>query len=108
MEIVIIALVVVVAIGYWIWKESHHKKSESHPLDGATRAAEVTPVLTQVLDVNNDGKVDVDDIKEVVAKVKTATKKAPAKNETGIKKSPAKKAPTKKTTAKKAPAKSKK
>jgi hypothetical protein len=97
MEIVIIVAVAVAAIGWFIWKDHKRQESGRHPLDGATKAPEpwpfptsrppegenkavepmpVVPTLTNVLDVNKDGRVDlkdaVDAVKEVKAKVSEA------------------------------------
>jgi hypothetical protein len=78
----IIGILVLGGIGYvaytWFNKE---KADGSHPLDSATQApykveTPVVPVLTQVLDVNNDGKVNLEDAKEAVKKAKTSAKKA--------------------------------
>ena len=81
MEIVIIVAIAVAAIGWFVWKDRKFEESGSHPLDGATKTPEpwpfptsrpaegdnkivtetlpVMPTLTNVLDVNKDGKVDV-------------------------------------------------
>lgn len=78
----IIGILVLGGIGYvaytWFNKE---KADGGHPLDAATQApykveTPVVPVLTQVLDVNNDGKVNLEDAKEAVKKAKTGAKKA--------------------------------
>ena len=92
MEIVIIAVVAVVAIGWWIWKEGKHE-ANGHPLES----------FTQKLDVNNDGKVDVQDAVAAAEVVVEKTKKVAAKTKAVAKaaatkvKAPAKKAPAKKT-----------
>lgn len=106
MEIVIIAVVAVVAIGWWIWKESKHE-ANGHPLDGATKNA-----IVETLDVNNDGKVDLKDAVAATEVVVEKTKKAAAKTKAVAKataakvKTPAKKAPAKKpAVAKKSKAK---
>jgi len=93
MEIIIaiIALAIIVYVGYHMLnKESSDGK---HPLDAATQApykietpskttkadgighesAPVQPVISNVLDVNGDGKVNLEDAKEAVKKT---TKKA--------------------------------
>jgi hypothetical protein len=111
MEIVIIVAIAVAAIGWFVWKDRKFEESGSHPLDGATKTPEpwpfptsrptegeqkitkpdglghesipVMPTLTNVLDVNKDGKVDVKDAVAaadvVVAKTKKAAKQAKAK-----------------------------
>lgn len=92
MELLLIILAIFAVGGYFIWKERKHEEAESHPLDGATKAPEpwpfptsrppegntkpaeeplpVMPTLTAALDVNHDGKVDIKDAVEVVAKAK--------------------------------------
>ena len=98
MEIVIIAAVVIAAIGWWIWKEGQHEKN-GHPLDAVTKKmdvnhdgqvdvkdavaviAEVKETVVAVADVNKDGRVDTDDAKVVAETVKKTTKKAKAKVE---------------------------
>lgn len=81
MEIVIIAAVVIAAIGWWIWQEGQHEKN-GHPLES----------ITKKLDVNHDGKVDTKDVaaavevvkeeaKVVVETTKKAAKKTKAKAE---------------------------
>jgi len=97
MEIVVIVAIAVAAIGWFIWKHREAEEAHTHPLDGATKAPEpwpfptsrppegdnktvesipVMPTLTNVLDVNKDGRVDlkdaVDAVKEVKAKVSEA------------------------------------
>lgn len=100
MEVVIIALVIIVGIGWWIWSESQREKN-GHPLEGATKNAAVAPVLTQALDVNKDGKVDLKDVKAAATKATKAVKTTATKAKTAVKKTVAKKAPAKKTAAKK-------
>jgi hypothetical protein len=91
MEVFIIGAVIVFAIGYFIWNEgrNHNEKSSS----------DVAPVLTQVLDVNKDGKVDSQDIKAAAQKVKAVAKNTASKAKTATK-TAAKKA-VKKVAAKK-------
>jgi len=93
MEIIIaiVALAVVVYVGYRILNKE--TPDGSHPLDAATRAPykveppmttkadgighesiPVMPTLTNVLDVNGDGKVDLQDAKEAVKKTKKKVK----------------------------------
>ena len=94
MEIIIaiVALVVIVYVGYTILNKEN--TDGSHPLDAATQAPykveppqtttkvdgighesiPVMPTLTNVLDVNGDGKVNLEDAKEAVKKTKKKVK----------------------------------
>lgn len=94
MEIIIaiVALAVVVYIGYTILNKEN--ADGSHPLDTATPApykieppvtttkvdgighesVPVQPVISNVLDVNKDGKVNFEDVKEAVKKTRKKTK----------------------------------
>lgn len=94
MEIIIavIALAIIVYVGYRILNTEN--ADGSHPLDAATKApykveppltttkpdgighesVPVMPTLTNVLDVNGDGKVNLDDAKEAVKKTKKKVK----------------------------------
>lgn len=84
----LIGILVLGGIGYVGYRILNKEKEDgSHPLDSVTQApykveppaaesAPVAPVLTQVLDVNNDGKVDLNDAKEAVKKAKAGAKKA--------------------------------
>lgn len=105
MELLLIILAVVAVGGYFIWKERKHQEAGTHPLDGATKAPEpwpfptsrppegdnkpvseplpVMPTLTAALDVNKDGKVDIKDAVEVVAKAKKKVAKAADLNKDG-------------------------
>ena len=65
MELLIILAVVLGGVGWWIWKERKHEEN-GHPLDA----------VTQKLDVNNDGKVDLGDVSATVEVVKDKVKKA--------------------------------
>jgi len=102
MELIILLVAVVAAIGWFIWNERQHDKNNTHPLDSVTKP--------NVLDVNKDGKVDVKDavaavevVKEEVKTVakKTATKAkktavaVEAKVETAVKKAKAPRKPKK-------------
>lgn len=94
MEIIIgiIVLGIIVYVGYTILnKETQDGK---HPLDAATQApykvepattttkvdgighesVPIQPTISNVLDVNNDGKVDFEDAKEAVKKTKRKVK----------------------------------
>lgn len=101
MEVVIIAVVLIGAIGYLIWNSNS-----------------VTKPVTKVLDANGDGKVDLKDAvhlgevavnktKTAATKVKTAAKKAVAPKKAAAPKKPVapkkavKKPAVKKTAAKK-------
>lgn len=107
MELLVIVAIAVAVIAWFLWKDRKFEESGSHPLDGATKAPEawpfptsrpaegeqkttkpdgighetipVMPTLTNVLDVNKDGKVDVKDAVEAVKKAKEKTKKAAKK-----------------------------
>lgn len=98
MEILLVIIAIIAVLGWFIWKDAKHESSGSHPLDGATKNA-----VTNALDVNNDGQVNLKDAvaavevavektKKTAGKAKTAAKKTVAK----IKATPAKKAPAKK------------
>jgi lipopolysaccharide biosynthesis regulator YciM len=75
MELVILLVAVVAAMGWFIWNERQHEKNGSHPLDSATKNA--------ILDVNKDGKVDIKDavaaVEVVKEEVKTVAKKTATK-----------------------------
>ena len=94
MELVILLVVIVVALGWFMWSDRKLDESGSHPLDGATKHS--------VLDVNNDGKVDIKDAvaaaevvaettKKTAAKTKAVAKAAATKVKTAVKKPAAKK-----------------
>jgi hypothetical protein len=93
MEIIIaiVALAVIVYVGYKIL--SKENTDGSHPLDAATKAPykvepplttkadgighesiPVQPTISNVLDVNGDGKVNLKDAKEAVKKTKKKVK----------------------------------
>ncbi len=95
MEIIIaiVALAVIVYVGYRVLNQE--KSDGSHPLDAATQAPykietttkvdgighetiPVQPVISNVLDINGDGKVNLEDAKEAVKKT---AKKAKAVKE---------------------------
>ena len=88
MDLIILLVIAVGVIGWFIWSERRHDKSGSHPLDSVTTpSTPSTPTLTttttSVLDVNNDGKVDIKDavaaVEVVKEEVKTVAKKATTK-----------------------------
>jgi hypothetical protein len=100
MELIILLLVVVAAIGWFIWSERQHDKNGSHPLDSVT-----TPSVTDVnkdsktpepvasstvylegLDINKDGKVDIKDAVAAVEVVKEEVKTVAKKTATRAKK----------------------
>jgi hypothetical protein len=115
MEILIMVLIAG-GIGYWMYKNVSTKPADKSENTGITAVGEPPATVAvegagavswhtappagsalaqNTLDVNHDGKVDLQDVKEVVKKVrgkKAAEEKKPA----------AMKAPAKKTTAKKA------
>ena len=90
MEIIIaiVALTVIVYVGYKVL--SKENTDGSHPLDAATKAPykiettkpdgighesiAVIPTLTNALDVNGDGKVNLEDAKEAVKKTNKKVK----------------------------------
>lgn len=106
--LVIVAGAAIVYVGYRMLNAS--KSDGSHPLDAATQAPykiepkttvpdgighesiTVQPVISNVLDVNKDGKVDIEDVKEVVKKTKTKAKKVAAEVTEKVKKVKKKKA----------------
>lgn len=111
MELLIVVVLGVAVVAYFLWKDRKYEESESHPLDGATKAPEpwpfptgrpaegenkttkpdglghesvpVIPTLTNVLDVNKDGRVDIKDAvaaaEVAVEETKKAVKKTKAK-----------------------------
>lgn len=95
MELVILLVVVIGVLGWFIWKDAKNTVNGTHPLDGATK----------MLDVNNDGRVDLQDAvaaaevvvektKKTATKAKVAAKKTVAKAKAAVKK-PAVKKPKK-------------
>jgi hypothetical protein len=102
MEIIVIVAAVLAVGAWWLWKEQKHEQSGSHPLDGPTRApeawpfptsrppegdsknsTEAVPILTAVLDVNKDGRVDIKDAVAVAAEIKTEAAKVADINHDG-------------------------
>jgi hypothetical protein len=94
MELVILLVAVIGVLGWFLWRDRKLDEAGSHPLDGATK--------NSVLDVNQDGKVDVQDAiaaaevvvektKKTAAKAKVAAKKTVAKAKETVKKTAAKK-----------------
>ena len=92
MELVILLVVVIGVLGWFLWRDRKFEESGSHPLDAPTK----------LLDVNNDGKVDVKDAiaaaevvvektKKTATKAKTVAKETVAKAKTVAKKTAAKK-----------------
>jgi hypothetical protein len=86
---IIIAILAIVGIGYFTYKNLNKKIEENHSsepvapykveptttkVDGiGHESIPVQPTISNVLDVNKDGKVNIEDAKEVVKKT---TKKA--------------------------------
>lgn len=90
----ILILVIIGAAAYIGYRFLNKENDDgSHPLDGATKAPyklepstttkpdgighesiTIQPVISNVLDVNNDGKVDVEDVKAAVEKTKKKVK----------------------------------
>jgi hypothetical protein len=104
MEVIVIVAIAVAAIGWFIWKDYTRQESGKHPLDGATKAPEpwpfptsrppegdnkavesipVMPTLTNVLDINKDGRVDLKDAVDAVKEVKAKVSKAADLNKDG-------------------------
>jgi len=92
MEFLLFIVVVIGVLGWFIWKDRKFEESGSHPLDAATK----------VLDVNNDGRVDLKDAvaaaevvvektKKTATKAKVAAKKTVARAKAAVKKPVAKK-----------------
>lgn len=94
--VIVIALGAILYVGYK--KLDKTKQDGSHPLDGPTQApyklepstttkvdgighesVPVQPTISNILDVNKDGKVDVEDAKEAVKKTKKKVKEVAAK-----------------------------
>jgi hypothetical protein len=71
MELVILLIAVIGVLGWFLWRDRKLDESGSHPLDGATK--------NSVLDVNKDGKVDIQDAVAAADVVVEKTKKAAAK-----------------------------
>lgn len=91
---IIIAVVVIAAIGYFFFKGLDTNK------DGKVTLEEVKATA----DVNNDGKVNVEDVKVAATKAKTAVKKTAsnvgAKTKAAMKKATTAKKPATKKAAK--------
>lgn len=94
MELVILLVAVIGVLGWFLWRDRKFDESGSHPLDGATKSS--------VLDVNNDGQVDLKDAvaaaevvvektKKTAAKTKAVAKATAAKVKTAAKKNAVKK-----------------
>jgi hypothetical protein len=98
MELVILLVVIVGVLGWFLWNGRRSEDSGSHPLDGATK--------NSVLDVNNDGQVDLKDAVAAAEVVVEKTKKTAAKTKAVVKATATKvKTAAKKTAAKKPAAK---
>ena len=89
---IIIALIAVVAIGAVVYFNRSSKGLDVNN-DGKVDLADVKAAVdntvagvTATADVNNDGKVDAADAKVVVQKAKTGAKKAATKAKTAVKK----------------------
>jgi hypothetical protein len=94
MELVILLVVVIGVLGWFLWRDRKFDQSGSHPLDGATKSS--------VLDVNNDGRVDLKDAVAAAEVVVETTKKTAAKTKAVAKATATKvKTAAKKTAAKK-------
>jgi flagellar basal body-associated protein FliL len=93
MELIIIILAVVAVMGYFVWRDRKYEESGNHPLDGATKTTTkpdgighesipVQPVISNPLDVNRDGKID---LKDAIAAVDHVAESAKAIKETAKK-----------------------
>lgn len=111
MEILVL-IIVAAGILYYVYRNLDKPNADgSHPLDAPTQAPykiepqmttkpdgighESTPIqstISNVLDVNKDGKVDVEDVKEIVKKTKTKAKKVVTEVAEKVKKPKKKKA----------------
>lgn len=94
MELVILLVVLIGVLGWFLWRDRKLDQSGAHPLDGATKSS--------VLDVNNDGRVDLKDAVAAAEVVVETTKKTAAKTKAVAKATATKvKTAAKKTAAKK-------
>lgn len=94
MELIILLVIIIGVLGWFLWKDRKFDESGSHPLDGATK--------NSVLDVNQDGRVDLKDAVAVAEVVVEKTKKTAAKTKAVAKATATKvKTAAKKTAAKK-------
>lgn len=112
MEILVLTIIAA-GILYYVYKKLDEPNADgSHPLDAPTQApykveppttttkvdgighesVTIQPTISNVLDVNKDGKVNVEDVKEVVKKTKTKVKKVAAEVTEKVKKPKKKKA----------------
>lgn len=112
MELVILLVVVIGVLGWFLWRDRTLDQSGNHPLDGATKTTTKpdgighesvpVPTLTNVLDVNKDGRVDLKDAVAAAEVVVEKTKKTATKAKAKVKETATKvKTAAKKTTAKK-------
>lgn len=119
MELVVLLIIVVGIIGWWMWKEGKHEET-GHPLESITKKmdvnqdgkidvqdvksamVEVKEAVVTTADLNKDGKVDSDDVKVVVEETKKVARKAKAKTTEAVAKvkSAAKKSSEKKSAPK--------
>lgn len=102
MEIVVLLVVVIAALGWFLWRDRRFEESGSHPLDGATKSSEPWPfptgrpaegtqtTTTSILDINKDGKVDINDVVAAKEIVVEKTKKTASKTKAAVKKTTAK------------------
>lgn len=113
MELIILIALLVFVFWWFTSSEKHAEESGHHPLDGNVTRKEpdlttipdgighqsitVAPVLTQALDVNKDGKVDVKDAVAAVDAVVVKAKAVKAKAESVVKKPRKPKTATKKS-----------
>jgi hypothetical protein len=108
----IIMIALLAGMGYVAYRVLNKENSDGrHPLDGATKApykleptittkvdgighesVPVQPTISNVLDVNKDGKVDIEDAKEAVKKTTKKVKTVAATVSEKVKKPKKKKA----------------
>ena len=114
MELVILMAIVIVALGYFLWRDRKYEESGSHPLDSATKPREEAPykVDPPVLTTKVDGiGHEAAEIPAEKAPTPSKPKKSSTpKNSTAAKPKPKKAQvqPAKTTKPAKAPAKPKK
>lgn len=80
--LLVLLVVAVVGVAYWAYTNLVGDKTLKQAADEITFGAAVAEAkadVAKVLDVNNDGKVNVEDVKEAGKKVKAGVKKAATK-----------------------------
>lgn len=74
----ILGLLVVAVVAYFVYRTLSDDKPATS-IDTVKALEEVKSEVVATLDVNQDGQVNVEDVKEVVEKTKKAAKKTAAK-----------------------------